>query len=251
MGEDDVGQALDPVQVLIPEDDRRAALIGRSHHQRYRAQPIEEQMMQRRIGQHQTKVGQAGSHRLRDGSRAGGHRTIGAAGDVSAAAAASSIRASFRADSRSAVITAKGLAGLFFRTLNCVTTPSWSARQARWKPPIPLIARIFPARTASAAASRTPTTPARSPGKRWSAHGIVCPADRDTPLHRRRTSESAPLWWPAGHTADRRSPCSGPAVGAGDKGMAEPAVSRISHLTQAVRADRYIRWHQSPGVVAA
>lgn len=74
VGEDDVGQALDPVQVLIPEDDRRAALIGRSHHQRYRAQPIEEQMMQRRIGQHQTKVGQAGSHRLRDGSRAGGHK---------------------------------------------------------------------------------------------------------------------------------------------------------------------------------
>ena len=49
-------------------------------------------------------------------------------------------------------MTANGLAGRFFRVRSSMTTASSSPRQARWNPPMPLIATTCPARSASQAA---------------------------------------------------------------------------------------------------
>ena len=77
-------------------------------------------------------------------------------GFVSDAAAATSISAIPRAASRSATITANGLAGRFLRCRSRFRTPGSSARQARWKPPIPLMANTFPATSAATVSSMDP-----------------------------------------------------------------------------------------------
>ena len=72
-----IGQTGDPIQILLAVDDRRAALVGRGHHQRDGPESVEQQMVHRRVGQHHAEVGQSWRHRIADGSTSSGYQHDG------------------------------------------------------------------------------------------------------------------------------------------------------------------------------
>ncbi len=162
---------------------------------------------------------------------------------------------SARAASRSGAISANGLSSRCLRARSAATALSSSARQARWKPPIPLIATTAPARSARAAAAtgssasridhRLPAgvdEPRRRPAARAgvglgveAAVGGVVGTRRGTAAH---ISKPA-IVVAAGRTGRRRTIVKrGPQFGAVDERVAVAPVGRVEQLGQAVRAGR-------------
>ncbi len=166
------------------------------------------------------------------------------------------------AAARSATMTANGLAGRVLRRRSSATTAASSARQARWKPPMPLTATMRPAtRAATAAPIGSPSRdcPAVPPCQPGSAVGagdglrVVAAVEWVVVLRGARRAHRE-----AGHGGHR--PVVGqvgddgvarPAVGARDERMPVSAVGRVAHLAQAVLADRDVGRDERARVVAA
>ena len=126
------------------ERDRLVGDVAAGHHQRH-PDVGQQQVVQRRVGQHHAEVVGARRHRRRD-ARAG------AAGrDARSARSASGRVASRRAREGSRAISANGRSSRCLRDRSRATAASSSARQARWNPPTPLTATIAPERSAWAA----------------------------------------------------------------------------------------------------
>ena len=160
---------------------------------------------------------------------------------------------------RRATISANGLSSRCLRARRVATARSSSARQARWKPPMPLTATIAPAESASATAGagrlgpasgadREPQPRAARPGRRSAARGS---GGRAGP--RTRPGSAAHIA-NAGHrgqrtvvrdAADDGEPRA--AVGAVDERVAVAAVGRVEQLAQAVRAGRGVRRDAASG----
>lgn len=78
-----------------------------------------------------------------------GTRTMGRSGDATSRASASPGAAKVGADGTVATITAKGFSSRCLRARSAATASAFVASQARWKPPKPLMATIFPARSSA------------------------------------------------------------------------------------------------------
>ena len=79
--------------------------------------------------------------------------TMGRAGEVSSSSSSGVRVTSRRAQSRSGTMTAKGLSGRFLRRRSSETASSLVASHMRWKPPMPLTARMRPASISARAAA--------------------------------------------------------------------------------------------------
>ncbi len=171
------------------------------------AQLGQQQMVQRRIGQHGADQRIARRHRLRQRACALGGRARSAARARSAprsrrrSASAASPSASSEAN-----ITANGFSSRCLRWRSARTASSLRASAIRWKPPRPFTATILPSRRAPrrppAARRRAPPAPspprptapvaARRPGRHWARHGSA-----GRPGSRIRA-------WHSGHMTKRR-----------------------------------------------
>ena len=107
--EEGVGDAAEPLaRVVVGERDRLVGHVPARQHERH-ARVHEQEVVQRRVGQHHAELAQARGDGVRDGAPgARGAITIGRSRPASRAAAAASSTTSARAASRSAAISANG-----------------------------------------------------------------------------------------------------------------------------------------------
>ena len=258
------GQALERVVVAV--GDRLVGDVAAGHHER-RARVGEQQVVQRRVGEHHAEVAERAGRPRRDRRRPAGaaRATIGRSRPSSSAASPSPSvdqRPRGRRGRRPSARTAcpRGACARAARA----TAASSSARQARWKPPRPLTATIAPARSAAAAAA-TASPPARSrpvalrrshargphagqafgwAWKRRSAGRRTRPAAR---AHRRSPAivVSGRSYGHAAHDREARA-----AVRAVDERVAEAAVGGVEELGQAVVAGGRVGRDERGGVAA-
>ena len=166
-------EALERVVVLV--GDRLVGDVAAGHHQRH-ADVGQQQVMQRRVRQHQAELVRARRDRRR-------HRHVVAADHDRPRRRVRAARPSC-----AATMTANGRSSRCLRARRRATTASSSARHARWKPPMPLTATIAP--SSSARRRRLPAAPtaaARTPGRRSAGRGSGGRAGRRTPPGRPRT----------------------------------------------------------------
>ena len=152
MGQKAVGQTREPLKgLLVVLRDGLLGEVPTGHHQRT-GHIAQEDMVQRRVGQHQTQRTHTGGHiGATPPSETRRQRTIGAEGRRSSAVSASVSAHNAPAASRLPTMTAKALSGRPFRLRRSATAAALVASQANWYPPRPLIATICPAMSRSAA----------------------------------------------------------------------------------------------------
>jgi hypothetical protein len=110
-----------------------------------------------------------------------GARTMGRAGDASAAWSSSPSSATSSAAGTSGTMIAKGFSSRRLRRRSSATAEALVASQTRWKAPSPCTPRIFPSLSRDAAASRAPRACSGAPVGLAShtlgphaGHAIVC-----------------------------------------------------------------------------
>lgn len=269
MGENGVGQTIDPAQILVAEHDRRTTLVSRGHHQGQCAQPVEYLMVHRRVGQHHPEIGQSRRHRVthhpvdprqqhdrRGGRRqhrrrrirnrhdraggveVGGHHRKGFGGPV--------LPDSQAIDDVGVVGTAGEVeaADTFDRD-----HPPGQQCRARRADRIPGLV--------GGQECRDPGIRRARPRQPWPAVGagdglcVVAPVGRVGVLGGAGLAHRE-----AGHRRGRSvvrqvgdDGVTGAAVGAGDERVAVAPVSRVAHLAQTVGAGGDVRRHQGAGAV--
>ena len=137
------------------------AQISTRRHDR-EIQFAEKQMVERRIGKHDTEVGIGGETANCQLPTANcRRRTMGASGELSRRSSRSEISQSWRMLSSEGNMTANGFSSRCFRSRRRRTASSLRASTSNWKPPIPLTAKIFPFRICLAASPSAASARAR------------------------------------------------------------------------------------------
>ena len=245
-----IGDAAQPgAGLVVGAGHRLVGAVAGGEHQRA-PRFFREQLVERGVGQQQPQLGQAGRHRFAGrGPRGRARRasnTIGRSGEASSRAAAASTCAIRRASARSRTSTAKGFSSRALRSRSRATTAVRVASQARWKPPRPFSATIWPreqrrhggaervgdALRAAARVEPGQARPAGRAGVRLRVEAavlrirVLAPA-RGAHLEARHAGGRAVVGDVEGD-AEARS-----AVRAVEEGVAVAAVARIAQLRQA------------------